>query len=55
MPCRTSRDRVFPNPAVNRKPPISAAISSFSAREQTFTLISAWACSSAAAWVKCTT
>ena len=55
MPCRTSRDRVLPNPAVNRKSPISAAISSFSARVHTFTLISACACSSAAAWVKCTT
>ena len=55
MPCRTSRDSVLPKPAVNRKPPIASAIASFSARVQTLTLISAWARSSAAAWVKCTT
>ena len=55
MPCRTSRDSVLPKPAVNRKLPISSAIASFSARVQTLMLISAWACSSAAAWVKCTT
>ena len=30
-------------------------MASFSARVQTLTLISACACSSAAAWVKCTT
>ena len=55
MPCRTSRDRVLPKPAVNRKLPIRSAMASFSARVQTFTLISACACSMAAAWVKCTT
>ncbi len=54
MPCRTSRDRVLPNPAENRKLPISSAMASFSARVQTLMLISAWACSIAAAWVKCT-
>ena len=41
MPCRTSRDRVLPNPEVNRKSPIRSAMASFSARLQTFTLISA--------------
>ena len=45
----------MPNPAVNRKSPISSAIASFSARVQTLMLISACARSSAAAWVKCTT
>ena len=55
MPCRTSRDRVLPKPAVNRKLPISSAIASFSARLQTLMLISACACSMAAAWVKYTT
>ncbi len=54
MPCLTSRDSVLPKPGANRKPPISSAIASFSARLQTFTLISACACSIAAAWVKCT-
>jgi hypothetical protein len=55
MPCRTSRDNVLPNPAVNRNPPINSAIESFSARVLTLMLISACARSSAAAWVKCTT
>ena len=55
MPCRTSRDRVRPNPAVNRKLPIASAMASFSARVETLMLISACACSIAAAWVKCTT
>ena len=55
MPCRTSRDRVLPKPAENRKSPIRSAMASFSARLHTLTLISACACSSAAAWVKCTT
>ena len=55
MPCLTSRDRVFPNPGLNRKPPISSAIRSFSSRVQTLMLVSACARSSAAAWVKCTT
>ena len=55
MPCRTSRDSVRPKPAVNRKLPIGSAIASFSARVQTLMLISACACSIAAAWVKCTT
>ncbi len=55
MPCRTSLDSALPNPAANRKSPIRSAMASFSARLQTFTLISACACSSAAAWVKCTT
>ena len=55
MPCRTSRDRVLPNPAVNRKLPIASAMASFSARVETLMLISACACSIAAAWVKCTT
>ncbi|OLE30294.1 MAG: hypothetical protein AUG44_01600 [Actinobacteria bacterium 13_1_20CM_3_71_11] len=55
MPCRTSRDRVLPNPAVNRNRPMVSAMASFSARVQTLTLIRACACSSAAAWVKCTT
>ena len=55
MPWRTSRDSVLPNPAVNRKPPISSAMASFSARVHTLMLISACARSSAAAWVKCTT
>ena len=55
MPCRTRRDRVLPNPAVNRKPPIASAMASFSARVETLMLVSACACSIAAAWVKCTT
>ena len=55
MPCRTSRDSVLPKPDANRKLPISSAIASFSAREHMFVDISACACSSAAAWVKCTT
>ena len=46
---------VLPKPAVNRKPPISSPMASFSARLHTLTLISAWACSIAAAWVKWTT
>ena len=55
MPCRTSRDSVLaPKPAANRKLPISSAMASFSARLLTLMLISAWACSMAAAWVKCT-
>ena len=54
IPCRTSRDSVRPNPAVNRKSPMASAIASFSARVQTLMLISAWARSSAAAWVKWT-
>ena len=54
-PCRTRRDSVRPNPVVNRKSPISAAIASFSARVATLTLISACARSTADAWVKCTT
>ena len=41
MPCRTSRDRVRPKPAVNRKPPIAVAMASFSARVAMLTLISA--------------
>ncbi len=45
----------MPNPAVNRKFPIVLAIASFSARVDTFTLISACARSNACAWVKCTT
>ena len=55
MPCLTSRDRVLPKPAVNRKLPMSPAIASFSSRVQTLMLISACACSIAAAWVKWTT
>jgi hypothetical protein len=55
MPCLTSRDRVFPKPGLNRKPPISSAIRSFSSRVHTLTLVSACARSRAAAWVKCTT
>ena len=54
MPCRTSRDSVWPNFVVNRKPPINAEISSFSARVATLMLVSAWARSAAAAWVKWT-
>ena len=54
MPCLTSRESVFPKPEANRKSPISSAILSFSWRVHTFVDISAWACSSAAAWVKCT-
>jgi hypothetical protein len=45
----------LPNPAVNRNPPISSAIASFSARVHTLMLINAWARSIADAWVKCTT
>ena len=45
MPCFTSRDRVFPKPGLNRKPPISSAIRSFSSRVQTLMLVSACACS----------
>ena len=55
IPCRTSRDRVLPKPALNRNPPISSAIRSFSSRVHTLMLVSAWARSSAAAWVKWTT
>ena len=54
MPWRTSRDSVLPKPAVNRKLPIRSAMASFSSRVHTLMLISAWACSIAAAWVKCT-
>ena len=54
-PCLTSRDRVLPKPGLNRNPPISSAIRSFSSRVQTLMLVSACARSSAAAWVKCTT
>ena len=52
IPCLTSRVSVLPNPAANRKSPISCAMASFSAFVQTFTLMSACACSSACAWVK---
>jgi hypothetical protein len=45
----------LPNPAVNRKLPISAAIRSFSSRVQTLMLMSDCARSSAEAWVKWTT
>ena len=55
MPCFTSRDRVLPKPGLNRKPPISSAILSFSSRVHTLMLVSACARSRAAAWVKCTT
>ena len=41
--------------SVNAKAPIISAIASFSARLHMFVDMSAWACSSAAAWVKCTT
>ncbi len=54
MPCRTKRERFRPNLVVKRKLPISLAISSFSAREHMLMLISAWARSTACAWVKCT-
>ncbi len=54
MPCRTSRDSVRPKPGENRKSAITSAISSRSARVATVRLDSAWARSSAAAWVKCT-
>jgi hypothetical protein len=54
MPCRTSRDSVCPNFVVKRKLPMSAAISSFSARVLTLMLVSACARSAAAAWVKWT-
>ncbi len=55
MPCRTSRESVVPKALENRNPPIRSAILAFSSLVQTFTLISACARSSAAAWVKCTT
>ena len=55
IPLRTSRDRVLPKPALNRKLPISSAIWSFSSRVQTRRLFSAWACSMAAARLPCTT
>jgi hypothetical protein len=55
MPWRTSRDSVPPKPFVKRKSPISSAIRSFSSRVLTLMLISAWACSTAAACVKWTT
>ena len=55
MPCRTSRDRVLPKPAEQEVAVHAGDQQPFSARLQTFTLISACACSSAAAWVKCTT
>jgi hypothetical protein len=45
----------LPNPAVNLKSPISSAMASFSARVHTLMLISACACSTAAALVKWTT
>ena len=54
MPWRTSRESVLPNPAVKRKEPMSSAICSFSAFVETLRLISAWACSIAAACVVCT-
>ena len=54
IPCRTSRSSVLPNFVVNRNRPISSLIRAFSSLEQTLMLISAWARSIAAAWVKCT-
>jgi hypothetical protein len=55
MPWRTRRERVLPKPAANRKLPIISAMASFSCLVHIFVDMSAWACSSAAAWVKCTT
>ncbi len=55
MPCRTSRDSVEPNAVENRNAPIISAMAAFSSLVLTLTLISAWARSSAEAWVKCTT
>ncbi len=54
-PRARSRDSVLPNPVANRNPPIASAISSRCSRETSLTLDSACACSTAAAWVKCTT
>jgi hypothetical protein len=44
-----------PNAEEKRKAPMCAAMAAFSSLVHTLTLISAWARSSAAAWVKCTT
>jgi hypothetical protein len=55
MPWRTRRESVRPKPAVNRKRPISSAIAALSSFDDTFTLISACARSTAEACVKCTT
>ena len=55
MPWRTNRVNVRPKPAVKRNPPMSSAMASFSARLQTLRLMSDWARSTAAAWVKWTT
>lgn len=55
MPCRTSLESVLPKPEANRKFPIISAIASFSWRVHMLVDMRAWACSSAAAWVKCTT
>ncbi|GAA2803336.1 hypothetical protein GCM10020219_088530 [Nonomuraea dietziae] len=43
MPWRTSRDRALPNLVVKRKPPIIAAMASFSALEHMLMDMSAWA------------
>ena len=54
-PLRISRESVRPKPAVKRKPPIVSAIAARSSRVHSFADMSAWARSSAAAWVKWTT
>ena len=55
IPVRTSRDSTLPKPELNRKPPISSAMESFSSRLQIRRLLRAWACSTAAARLPCTT
>ena len=56
MPCRTSRDSVLPKPAA--EPEAADQLGDLvllGSRVHTLMLVSAWARSSAAAWVKCTT
>ena len=54
MPWRRSLRSVLPKFVVKRKPPISVAMAAFRSLSATASEVRAWACSSAAAWVKWT-
>src|SRR5699024_3224414 len=54
MPSRTRRERICPKPFEKRKSPMISRIRSFSSGPRIFCPCSAWACSSASFWVKCT-
>ena len=54
-PCSTSRRRVTPNPLPKRKPPTASLMAALRALDTSSTLVSAWACSTADAWVNDTT